>query len=51
VVATLVGLPLMVLIRRACRDFFAGRRLLRGSVPLGGDSIVHDRRLAEVAAE
>jgi hypothetical protein len=36
VVATVVGVPLMVLIRNACLDFFAGRRIARGSVPLGG---------------
>jgi hypothetical protein len=39
VVSILLGVPLMFVIRNACRDFFAGRRLPRGSVPLGGDHI------------
>ncbi|HEV7974776.1 APC family permease [Amycolatopsis sp.] len=39
VVSILLGVPLMFVIRNACRDFFAGRRLPRGSVPPGGDSI------------
>jgi amino acid transporter len=40
VVAIALGIPLMFVIRNTCRDFFAGRRLPRGHVPPGGDTIV-----------
>ncbi|HKN52931.1 MAG TPA: amino acid transporter, partial [Amycolatopsis sp.] len=40
VVAIFLGVPLMLLLGRRCRDFFAGRRLRRGFVPLGGESVV-----------
>ncbi|MCU1687424.1 MAG: family permease [Amycolatopsis sp.] len=43
IIAIVLGVPLMFLIRKSCRDFFAGRRLPRGSVPPGGDSIVTRR--------
>ncbi|MGW7530857.1 APC family permease [Amycolatopsis sp. NPDC054798] len=39
VVAILVGFPLMFAVQRACRDFFAGRRLTRGTVARGGQTI------------
>jgi amino acid transporter len=40
VVSILVGVPLMALARRSCRDYFAGRTLSRGAVPRGGDAIM-----------
>jgi amino acid transporter len=40
VVSIVLGVPLMFAVHRACREFFAGRRLPRGFVPRGGDSIV-----------
>jgi amino acid transporter len=39
-VSILVGVPLMALVRRFCRDYFAGRVLPRGDVPRGGDAIM-----------
>jgi amino acid transporter len=39
VVAILVGFPLMFAVQRACRDFFAGRRLTRGAVARDGQTI------------
>ncbi|MFF0146442.1 amino acid/polyamine/organocation transporter (APC superfamily) [Amycolatopsis sulphurea] len=39
VVSILVGIPLMFAVQRACRDFFAGRRLRRGSVARHGEVI------------
>ena len=42
VLAIVIGVPLMLLVYRTCRNFFAGRTLPRGSVPAGGDSIVPD---------
>ncbi|WP_329068945.1 APC family permease [Amycolatopsis sp. NBC_01480] len=39
VVSIVIGLPLMFAVRHWCREFFAGRRLPRGSVPRGGDVI------------
>lgn len=42
VLAIAIGVPLMALVHRSCRDFFAGRSLPRGSVPADGDSIVPD---------
>jgi hypothetical protein len=42
VLAIAIGVPLMALVYRGCRAFFAGRSLPRGSVPAGGDSIVAD---------
>ncbi|MGW4482200.1 APC family permease [Amycolatopsis sp. NPDC004368] len=39
VVSILIGFPLMFAVHRACREFFAGRRLPRGSVRRGGDVI------------
>jgi len=42
VLAIAIGVPLMAVVYRGCRSFFAGRSLPRGSVPAGGDSIVAD---------
>ncbi|SEP53018.1 APC family permease [Amycolatopsis saalfeldensis] len=39
VVSIVIGFPLMFAVRHWCREFFAGRRLPRGSVPRGGDVI------------
>ncbi|GAA3558812.1 APC family permease [Amycolatopsis ultiminotia] len=39
VVSILIGIPLMFTLQRACRDFFAGRRLSRGSVARDGQVI------------
>ena len=33
VLAIVIGVPLMAIVYHGCRDFFAGRRLPRGSVP------------------
>ncbi|MET8850042.1 APC family permease [Amycolatopsis sp. NPDC004625] len=39
VVSIVLGVPLMFAVHRVCRDFFAGRRLPRGFVPRGGETI------------
>ncbi|MEW2508100.1 APC family permease [Amycolatopsis sp. NPDC047767] len=39
VVSILIGFPLMFAVSGACREFFAGRSLSRGSVPRDGESI------------
>jgi amino acid transporter len=44
VLAIAVGVPLMAVVYRGCRSFFAGRSLPRGAVPADGDSIVANRR-------
>jgi hypothetical protein len=35
----LVGVPLMALVYRGCRDYFDGRTLPKGSVAPGGETI------------
>ncbi|WP_326566955.1 APC family permease [Amycolatopsis rhabdoformis] len=39
VVSILIGFPLMFAVHRACREFFAGRSLPRGSVARDGEAI------------
>ena len=54
VTAILIGVPLMALVYRPCRDYFAGSTLPKGSVSPGGDTIVTagtaDQKVAEPVA-
>ena len=51
VTSILIGVPLMALVYRTCRDYFAGRTLPKGSVAPGGETIVPaNRKVTESAA-